>query len=237
MCHGAAVRSFPSPTRDEPFEGLVHGFRFGDPAATNHIAVLPDIYGCNPFYRGLSERFAQRGARVSLVDPFYGLGDLPEVTREAAFARRHKVQDKKFIEQFEQFCVVERVTGVIGFCLGGLYVFELARRDLPVALVGLYGFPQGMPNADPLPVPFDYLAHVARSFTMLMGAQDISVGPDIVARLSAISPSAPAMDLTVYENAGHGFLPLIDSEDPLERDVAVDALRRIDALLLSTVER
>jgi carboxymethylenebutenolidase len=126
------------------------------------------------------------------------------------------------------------VTGVAGFCLGGFYIFELARRDLPAALVGLYGFPQGMANHDPLPVPFDYLPDITRPFTMLMPAEDAAVGPDTVRRLQEMAPRAPAMDLVVYPGAGHGFLPELDSGDPAARARAEDALHRMDGVLLKT---
>ena len=101
MCHGAAINAFPAPALGEPFERSVAGFRYGDKSALVKIALLPDIYGCNPFYQGLAKRFAGKGAEAFLVNPFHGLGELAENTREAAFARREKVRDKTFLDQFE----------------------------------------------------------------------------------------------------------------------------------------
>lgn len=236
MRHGAAVKAFPPPTEGEIFEGDVHGFCFGERGAATHIAILPDIYRCNGLYRGLSQRFTQKGARVTLVDPFRGLGELSAVTREAAFARCRNVRDAAFIDHLEGAALREHVSGVLGFCLGGPYVFELARRGLPLALIGLYGFPHGMANSDPLPVPSDYLEKVSRSFTMLMGSQDASVGPDTVSRLKVMSPCIPALKSRVYENVGHGFLPMVDSENPEERGVAIDALKHIDEGLFRSAD-
>lgn len=232
MCHGHAVKAFPAPAPAEPFDRTVAGFTWGDPAAEKTIAVLPDIYGCNPFYKGLSTLMAQKGARVHLVDTFYGLGDLPEATREAAFARRNKVDDKSFLDRFEQFCREEQVTGVVGFCLGGLYIFELARRGLSADLIGLYGFPQGLPNEDPIPVPFDYLPEVDQSFTMLVGRDDDSVGRDNIEKLEKMSPEVRAMTLKVYDGVGHNFLPLLDSDKQSERAIAEDARDRMLRTLL-----
>lgn len=232
MCHGQAAQAFPAPRLGDAFSKSVDGYAYGDPAADKKIAILPDIYGCNPFYQGLAQRYADKGVRVFLVDTFAGLGDLPEATREAAFARRNKVRDKEFVDRFEAFCADAGVTGVMGFCLGGLYVFELARRNAAPALAGLYGFPQGLPNEDPLPVPFDYLADVSRRHVMLMGRDDASVGPENIAKLEAMAADNPAIALTVYEGAGHGFLPEIDSPDTDKRAMAQDALARCDAALL-----
>lgn len=227
MCHGKAVAAFPEPKLGRAFEKQVSGYYY--PAehgqANAKIAILPDIYGCNPFYQGLSLHLQGKGAAVYLVDTFAGLGELPEVTREAAFARRNKVRDKQFLNDFEAFCAEKKVTGVIGFCLGGLYVFELARRQMRADLIGLYGFPQGLANQDPLPAPFDYLTKGGLSpFTMLMGADDQSVGVDNIRKLRAMAGEVPAMTLKVYDGASHDFLPQLDSDDPAKRAAAVDAL-------------
>lgn len=233
MCHGHSVKFFPPPEEGVRFEEEVAGYAYGEETQNPSIAILPDIYGCTPFYQQLCVRYAAQGARVVLIDPFHQHGELAEVTRDNAFQRRHRISDREFIDGFEKFARRTRISGVLGFCLGGLYVFELARRDLPVALVGLYGFPQGMTNKDPLPVPYDYLHKVTRPFSMLMGADDLSVGPDHVRQLEEKRSQAPAMELVVYQGVGHGFLPFVDSETQSERDVAFDALRRVDAALLA----
>lgn len=234
MCHGAPVAAFPAPLAGIPVSGEVHGYAYGRADARHCIAVLPDIYGCTPFYQGLCRHLAERDAHVILVNPFHEFGPLREPSREAAFLRRHRLQDKNFVDAFQRFADRQEITGVLGFCLGGLYVFELARRGMAAALVGLYGFPAGMPNQDPLPIPFDYLPEVTTPFTMLMGETDMSVGPDLIARLEAMKESVPAMSLTTYPGVGHGFLPMLDSSDPHEREVARDALARVRSALFGT---
>ena len=205
------------------------GYIFGQEAEKS-VAILPDIYGCNDFYRGLSTHLAHTGKQVYLVDTFAGLGELEEQTREAAFARRNKVSDSRFLDAFEQFCGELGIDAVIGFCLGGLYVFELARRGMKAHLLGLYGFPQGLPNQDPLPLPFDYLHEVKQPFTMLLGAEDESVGKENIDRLAAMAADVPAMELTVYQGVGHNFLPFLDSEQVELKAIAEDALKRIEAV-------
>lgn len=205
---------------------------YGCDSAARRIAILPDIYGCNPFYQGFATYLARRDMRAFLVDPFDGLGDLPEISREAAFERRHKVRDAEFIDNFLAFSDAEKVNAVIGFCLGGFYVFELARRNFPGTLVGLYGFPQGMDNQAPLPVPFDYLPDVSKHHVMLMGGRDSSVGPENVARLKTIAEDNRAIDLTVFDESDHGFLADLDSVDPAARAVARQALDLCDAELI-----
>ncbi|MEO0423536.1 MAG: dienelactone hydrolase family protein [Pseudomonadota bacterium] len=235
MCHGKAVAAFPPPVLGEAVtDGGISAYRWPQAAADKRIAILPDIYGCNPFYQGLAGHLAERGAEVHLIDTFAGLGELAEMTREAAFARRHQVRDKAFLDLAQSYLGAHQITGVIGFCLGGLYVFELARRGVDAALVGLYGFPQGLPNQDALDAPFDYLHEISTPFTMLLGAEDAAVGPENIQRLQARAPDLPAMALTVYDGVGHDFLPLLDSDEPAKRAVAEDALARLDAALLKT---
>ena len=129
MCHSEAVAAFPQPATAEVFSSSVGGYRFTG-EGSRKVAILPDIYGCNAFYRGLATHLSQKGTTVFLIDPFARLGDLPEQTREAAFSRRAKVADKLFVDQLESFTREERLDAVIGFCLGGLYIFELARRPI-----------------------------------------------------------------------------------------------------------
>lgn len=233
MCHGAAVSAFPAPHPGEDYIGAVRAYMFGDDAAKRRIAILPDIFGCNAFYQGLSLHYAQAGAKVFLIDPFDGLGELEENTTECAFARRGGVKDNAFLDAVEAFAKAENITAIIGFCLGGLYIFDLARRNVDAALVGLYGFPQGLPNDDPIPAPFEYLKDVTQPFTMLMGRQDSHVTTEVVDQLSAMAGDCKAMDLTVYPGSDHGFLPDLDSDDPAMRAVAEDALKRIDAVALA----
>lgn len=229
MCHGAAVGAFPATYDARPFASEVEGFALGE-SGGRRIAIVPDIYGCSDLYFGLAAHLVSTGADVFIVNQFAGLGDLPEMTREKAFERRNKLQDKEFVDRLEQFLAREAIDGLIGFCLGGLYVFELARRGIKIDLLGLYGFPQGLPNSDPLPVPFDYLAQVTQPFTMLLGADDASVGPANIVQLQALAGSCPAMTLKVYEGVGHNFLPLLDSADEAERAIALDALRHIESV-------
>lgn len=231
MCHGAASAYFPEPQPGGSFSAGLEGLSFGDKAASTIVALLPDIYGTNAFYQGLATHFAQKGARVLLINPFADFGELSEVTREAAFARRNKLRDKTMVDQLETFLGAEGITAVVGFCLGGSYVFELARRNATQTLVGFYGFPQGMQNQDPLATPFDYLAATTKDQLCLMPGQDQSVGVENVQRLAEIAAENPALDLSVYGESGHGFLADLDSEDSKLKENAVDALTRCEAAL------
>ena len=235
MCNTEASRSLPRPGKAERIDsdGIV-AYAFGQATCADRVVIIPDIYGASAFYLGLATWFADKGARVLLLDPFVDLGELPSPTREAAFARRGKLCDKAYVDAVENFSRKHEISGVLGFCLGGLYVFELSRRRLPVRLVSLYGFPQGLPNQDPLPVPFDYLAEVSWPQLALFGEEDYLQTPENLGRLRAIAAASPHFDLHLYPRSGHGFLADLDAEDSTLRANANDALSRCADVLLAS---
>ncbi|MEL7538930.1 MAG: dienelactone hydrolase family protein [Pseudomonadota bacterium] len=224
MCHGEASSAFPEPGAFRTSSTAPVAAIFGNESAAQRIAILPDIYGANPFYQGLATRFADQGAAVHLIDTFAGLGDLPKATREAAFARRHKLKDRAFVDHLEEYLTSAAITGVVGFCLGGLFVFDLARRRLNASLVAFYPFPQGLPNQDALDIPFDYLDETQTDHTVLVGDQDASLGSDLLARLADVAGRNPSIDLHVFERSEHGFLADLDSDDEQKRLNAIRAL-------------
>jgi carboxymethylenebutenolidase len=231
MCHTQESRFFPSPQPTGQINDEIEALIFGSETAQQRLVLMPDIYGMSAFYQGLATRLANKGAQVFLVNPFAGHGELPEPTREAAFARRHKVSDKQFLDTMETFCQQRGINGVIGFCLGGYYIFELARRQVPQDLVGFYGFPQGMENRDPLPKPFDYLSSITKQHTCLMPGDDQVVGTGNVTQLAELAQSNPAISLRIYAGSGHGFLKDLDGDDGTLRDNAIDALNQCERAL------
>jgi carboxymethylenebutenolidase len=233
MCHTTSSSFFPEPGPVSAVTGVIEGFVHGSDDAEARIIVIPDIFGCGPFYQGLAAHLAAKGARVFLVDPFSRWGELTDTSREAAFARRAKLRDSTFLDELSAFATENRVTGILGFCLGGLYVFELARRGVSAELIGLYGFPQGLPNQDAIPVPFDYLETIEKPFTMFMGRDDTSVGSENLDRLATLAPSVPAMHLVMFDGVGHGYLAGLDEPaTSVSGAAARETLRQCEVKLL-----
>lgn len=231
MCHGNKMRCFPEPDSIRPFTGDgLHGFLIGEGDRPG-LVILPDIYGCTPFYQGFAAHFAARGLTVLLLNPFHEFGALSEMTREAAFNRRHKVRDKAYVDALDAFLARNRIGGVVGFCVGGLYVFDLARRGYRGRLVALYPFPQGLPNQDPLPVPFDYLPDTPIRHTVLIGDSDTGLGSDNTRRMQDQAAANPAIDLRVFTGSGHGFLADLDGDDLHRQRNAQAALACVETVV------
>lgn len=235
MCHSAPSARLPAvdgePFRAETPEGALTGLRFGESGPSGAALILPDIYGMTPFYRGLAAHLAAMGGEAILLDPFADHGELSEQSREAAFARRHLIADTAFVDSVQAFMADRPVRAVMGFCLGGNFVLELARRDARCRLLAVYPFPQGLANRDALPAPVEWLPSASTPMTILIGQADMSVGPEVVARLQLIASANPVIDLTVYAGAGHGFMTDLDSADPEARGRAEAALARAEVLL------
>lgn len=233
MCHTQPIVSLPPPGPSIAVNDCgVSASAFGDKASDQRIVIIPDIYGASAFYQSLSTFYASHGAYVFLLDPFASVGELPEVTREAAFARRAKLRDRECVDAIEKFSRQHGAVGMVGFCLGGLYVFELSRRELNAKLVSLYGFPQGMPNQDALQIPFDYLDSGVVPQLAIFGETDYLQTPDNFDRLKRISASNPNFSLKLYPKSGHGFLADLDNSDSTLKANAQDALHLTRSVLL-----
>ncbi|AQH05938.1 carboxymethylenebutenolidase 2 (plasmid) [Burkholderia sp. KK1] len=225
MCHDTVPSLFPQADSAGSIDGAVYALRYAGVSTGPRLLVLPDIYGCNGFYRGYAAYLAEQGAsEVLLVDPFAAFGELPQPTREAAFRRRHQLADRTFVRNLIKFIENQRVDGVVGFCIGGLYVFELARQCVPVRLVAYYPFPQGLDNHDPLSVPFDYLAEVRSPHTVIVGDGDTLLGASNLRRLETCADTNNAIDLHVMNGAGHGFLADLESANVDRAAMARQAL-------------
>lgn len=226
MCHDAAPSTFPAPGNYQlcNSQGLKYWDFTSNTDSEVRIALLTDIYGCNEFYQSMSTYFAEQGWQSHMVDLFSDLGELSEVTRDAAFERRHKLRDQETCDLIEQYIKANKITAVVGFCLGGNFVFELARRKVNVNLIAYYPFPAGLPNEDGLDPAFNYLENLDTEVTVLMGDDDDRVGLDNVVKLKAISETNKALKLTIYPGSKHGFLEDLDSADPILKQNAEDSL-------------
>ena len=225
MCHLRELSFFGAANPPSAYVGAVSALRYGDADAAKRIALLPDIYGVTPFYRGLASFLSEQGAAVYLVNPWAPFGELPEPTREAAWTRRRRIRDRAFCDDLDAFLGQERIDTVIGFCIGGNFLFELARRGYSGICCAFYPLPWGMANEDGLQPPFEYMPDLAQDIAILMGAADPLAGAENIERLRDVCARNPAMELHLYERSGHGFLADLDSNDRTLRENAREALR------------
>jgi carboxymethylenebutenolidase len=227
MCHTKKIEYFGEPLESSGFSGDVDGLVFEGKDASQKVAVLPDIYGMTDFYKGYASYVAGFGARVYLTNPWSEFGDLPEVTREAAYERRQKLNDREHCNHLEKFLAKEKIDVVVGFCIGGNFVFELARRGYEGTLVAVYPLPWGMANQDEIAPAFDYMPTLSKSVTILMG----EAGPDNIQKLKDIVTANDNLDMHLYAGSNHGFFTDIDGDDEKLKGNAQDAIDKVTAIL------
>jgi carboxymethylenebutenolidase len=231
MCHTNKIEYFGELLDCSTISGDVDGLVFEGKKAGRKIAVLPDIYGMTDFYKGYASYVAGYGARVYLTNPWSDFGDLPEATREAAYERRQKLKDKEHCDQLEKFLANEEIEAVVGFCIGGNFVMELAKRGYRGTLIAVYPLPWGMANQDEIVPAFDYMPTLDKNVTILMGEADHLAGPGNIQKLKGIVAANSKLTMQLYEGSNHGFFTDIDGSNEKLRGNARDAIDRVTAIL------
>jgi carboxymethylenebutenolidase len=206
------------------------------------MLVIHDIWGANDFYHDVARRLAGEGFAVLLPDFFAREGPLTEQTREAAGARRARLDQQRAVADvagaigwLRDHPATTGPVGTIGFCMGGTLVFLAAAREpLPDASVAFYGFPAPQPTDLAPLVPLDEADRVRSPLLALWGEQDHGVGMENVERYrAALQRAGASFEFVVYPGPGHGFLTF----DPAAASfvAAQDAWGRTVAFLRTTL--
>lgn len=195
--------------------------------------LLPDIYGLSPFYHHVGTLLADGGYRTVLADYFYREGPIAEITREAAFGRRSKMDENRCLRDVSE--VVDTMqsgtnssrVAVMGFCLSGTFVLDLTTMRDDLATVVFYGFPEGPggPVQAVAPRPIDVAASMTGPITAFWGDKD-NIPLELIERFGA-EVGRHDVDYVqhVYPGAGHGFLQgLVEDRD--DSEAARDAWAR-----------
>ena len=180
------------------------------------VLVVNDVFGRVAFYEHLSRRLGQAGFVALNPEFFFREGPLPEQTREAALARRPKLNEKRTlvdlgaaIDWLHRRPDVDGKVGTIGFCMGGTFVLNLAaqRSDL-AATVSYYGFPASSTSApNDRPAPLEVADRMKGPILGHWGDQDTGVGMENVEKLHArLEETGFSHDIRIYPGLGHGFL-------------------------------
>ena len=172
MCHPEVPEGQPTPQVttlevDVPVGGgetmpALHALPEGETPAPA-VLIACDVYGRSPFYESLAARVAAAGFEALVPEVFFRQGPLPERTREAAFARRARLDERGAIEDLRAALrwlrdrpgYAGRV-GTLGFCMGGTFVLDMSAMEDDLVTVCYYGFPAGpnqrTPTSPPAPI-------------------------------------------------------------------------------------
>ena len=198
----------------------------GEP--TRGVVVAPDIMGLRDLFDAMAADLAARhGWAVCAVELFPGQEHLPlEERMQTPLDVERVVGD---LVEGAEATLCDRVA-VIGFCRGGMHVYQAAASGRFDRGVSFYGMIRVPPQWNPgRGEPLDLLARPeACPVLSIVGGRDPYTPPDDVEALEQL----PNVEVVVYPEAGHGFVHAPDR--PSHRpDDAADAWRRaVDFLAL-----
>jgi carboxymethylenebutenolidase len=179
------------------------------------VLVVADIFGPSPFYENLAGRLALAGFTALVPDYFWRAGPLSERTREAAFARRARLDEVQVLKDLELAVSWLQLrpgaagpTGTVGFCMGGTLALDLAAERDDLVTVCFYGFPgAASPTANSAPQPLQQLDRIHGPILGFWGDQDQGVGMDNVEKLVAgLTSRGVEFEYKIYPGLGHGFM-------------------------------
>ncbi len=193
------------------------------------VLLITDIYGATPFYRGLAARLADSGFTTAVPDYLmHQAGALAELEREQARARAATIDQQRAMADVSRVgdwlkdeSEVERL-GVLGFCLGGTFGFDLAAQRRDLVVVSFYGFPDGVPWTNPVPSPWSIIGQISGPILGLWGADDYMDMDSVRRFCDELGARNPEFSSDIYPGAGHGFLGELASKE----SVAVQAWSR-----------
>lgn len=197
------------------------------------VLIIVDIFGRTPFYRQLNRRLADAGYVSLLPDIFFREGELPEVTREAAFARREQLDEGRALQDLltaatwlgEQDEVHGRRLGLLGFCLGGTLALDMCAERDDFAAACYYAFPAGMPRST-APAPLEVVDRIRGPIVAFWGDQDY-IDMDEVGRLGdEMARHGKDYEAIIYPGAGHGFLRGLEEDSGPDHEAATDSWSR-----------
>jgi carboxymethylenebutenolidase len=206
-----------------------------DRASRGNVVIIHDIYGAGEFYQVLARRLADHGYTAWLPNLFFRQGELPERTREAAFARRERWSTAQAVDDLARTIDVvkqqsEGKVGTVGFCMGGTLVMLTSARDDRIdAGVIYYGFPaNAVDDRGERFAPLEEAARIQSPLLGFWGDQDHGVGMDNVDRYrAALQQAGKPFDFTIYPGLPHGFLTF-DASSP-NYDGSQDSWRQVTA--------
>jgi carboxymethylenebutenolidase len=194
--------------------------------ATAGLVIIPDLWGLRPLFDDMAARLAaEQRWQVVAIEPFPGqsLGADDGEARQTAVAG---LDDDQIIDDAVAAADVtgcERV-GLIGFCMGGMYVLKAAARgrfDRAASFYGMIRVPErwrSPGHAEPLAL----LAQPGITPVLaIIGGVDPYTPPADVDALEALD----RVTVVRYPEADHGFVH--DPARPAHRsDIAADAWGR-----------
>ena len=203
------------------------------PSPSMGLVVAPDIFGLRPLFDDFVARIsAEWGMSVIAVEPFPGKHLGPDVQQR--FEAVPTLSDDDNLRDLTEAAdeLGTDVTGLIGFCMGGMYCFKAAKVERFARIASFYGMITLTPDwhgphqAEPLTV---MLSGYPEQVLAIIGGKDHYTPEADVDQLRSTGAQ-----VVVYPDAEHGFAH--DASRPAHRpEDAADAFLRTKNWMLSAL--
>jgi carboxymethylenebutenolidase len=197
------------------------------------LVIAPDIFGLRPLYDEMVERLsAEWEMSVIAVEPFPGKN--VDATIESRVAVLPELNDNDNLRDLLEGADVlgTETTGLMGYCMGGMYCFKSALHERFVRIASFYGMIvmppawKGPGHAEPLACMINGYAD---NVLAILGGEDPYTPEADIAQLRATGAQ-----IAFYPEANHAFAH--DASRPSYRkEDADDAYAKTKAWLLSAL--
>jgi carboxymethylenebutenolidase len=203
------------------------------------VVLHPDMGGLRPLFEDMARRLATHGLAVCGIEQFAPLPASDVATVEQRMAHVKDLDDGQQLEMLAaaaDLLVVEddvaRV-GILGFCMGGHYVFKAAasdRFDVAVPFYGMLRTPDGWRGPGHRIEPLEVAGEMCPTLAIFGSVDPWTPAADIEALREAWK-GRDDCEIVVIDGADHGFVH--DPDRPVHRaDDAAACWQRALAWLL-----
>jgi carboxymethylenebutenolidase len=188
------------------------------------VVVIHEWWGLDEWVKDQARALAKAGYLALAVDLYHG-----KVTdkQEEAHQLMMGLQQERAIADLKAAVnllasrrdVKPGGIGVVGWCMGGKFAFQLATLEPRIAAaVGYYGAPPTDPAA---------IANIKAAITGNFGAEDKGPTPDQAEAFeAALKKAGKSADIKIYEGAGHAFANVNNPWKGYREEAAKDAWAR-----------
>jgi carboxymethylenebutenolidase len=217
---------------------MAYAARAATPAGAGMV-VIPDVRGLHPYYKELTDRFAEIGVDAVAIDFFARTAGTDDRSDSFDFMSQVPLTKPDQL-QADIAAAAAHLRGKdggqvrslfsVGFCFGGVLSYFQAASGLGYkGVIGFYGWPLGLKRWPDRPKPIDAVSRYQCAVLSLFGGADEGIPQtDVDAFNEACRKANVKHDSTVYPGAPHSFF---DRKYTEFADASADAWRRVQAFI------
>jgi len=198
------------------------------------LVVIHEWWGLNDWVKDEASKFADQGYVTLAIDLYRGkVATTPEEAHEIMRgvpedrANRDLLAATAYLRSLKD--VKPNKVGVVGWCMGGGYAFDLAVADPKIAATAI--------NYGHLATEPETLKKINAPILGLFGGQDRGITPDMVNKFAGqMKKLGKNIDVKIYPDAGHAF-ENPNNKGGYKAEDAADAWQRMTAFFAKYLKK